>query len=210
MSVRPASSSDGRRGRRGRRAGQPDTRGDILDAARQEFAESGYDGATVRAIAGRASVDPALVHHYYGTKERLFAAALDFPLQPADVVERIVAGPPDQVGERAVRAILAVWGHAASRAPFLLLLRGAMSGEPGSRLLREFVHRVILVRVAAGITGPDAAVRVSAAASQLIGLAIVRYVVRLEPLASLSDDKVVELVGPTIQRYLDPAETPRT
>ncbi|MGL5909700.1 MAG: TetR family transcriptional regulator, partial [Phycicoccus sp.] len=193
-------------GRRGRRAGRPDTRSDILDAARHEFAESGYDGATVRVIADRAGVDPALVHHYYGTKERLFTAALEFPLQPAEVAERIVAGSPHQVGERAVRAILTVWGHPASRAPFLLLLRGAMSGEAGSRLLREFVHRALLVRVGAGVTGPDAAVRVSAAASQLVGLAIVRYVVRLEPLASLSDDEVVELVAPTIQRYLAPVE----
>ncbi|MGL4175907.1 MAG: TetR/AcrR family transcriptional regulator [Dermatophilaceae bacterium] len=207
MSVRPASSSDGRRGRR---AGQPDTRGDILDAARYEFAESGYDGATVRAIAGRAGVDPALVHHYYGTKEQLFAAATHLPLEPADVAARIIDGPTGEIGERAVRVVLAVWGHPASRAPFLLLLRGAMSSEAGSRLLREFVHRALLGRVAVGVTGPDAAVRVSAAASQLVGLAIVRYVLRMEPLASLTDDEVVELVAPTIQRYLGPAETSRS
>jgi AcrR family transcriptional regulator len=191
------------RGRAGRRPGGPDTRGEILSAARAEFAERAYDRASIRAIAGRAGVDPALVHHYFGTKEQLFLEAMELPFSPPDVAGEILTGPLDGAGERAVRAFFAVWGDPVRRAPILAMLRSAMSNEAAATLLRQFARRSILSRVVAGLDLPDRELRVEAAVSHLIGLALMRYVIRLEPLASISDAELVDLVGPVIQHYFD-------
>ncbi|RJK96063.1 TetR family transcriptional regulator [Vallicoccus soli] len=191
--------------RRGRRAGGVDTRGAILAAARQEFAAHGYDRASVRGIARAAGVDPSLVHHYFdGGKEQVFLAAMELPVDPATAVPALVAGPHDGLGERLVRFMLSVWGDPRSRTPFLALLRSATTSEAGALLLRQFVTRALLARIAATLDLPDRELRVEAAAAQLVGLALLRYVVRVEPLASASDDEVVALVAPTVQRYLSP------
>ncbi len=186
----------------GRRPGGPDTRGDILAAARHTFGERGYDGATVREIARRAAVDPALVHHYFGTKEGLFVAAMDLPLHPGEMLPGVVGGPPAGMGERAVRLFLGIWSEPATRAPFLALLRSATTNEASAALLRQFVRRAIIARVTVGMNGPDAPLRATLAASHLVGLALLRYVLRVEPLASADEEEVVALVTPTIQRYL--------
>ncbi|HEU0214171.1 MAG TPA: TetR family transcriptional regulator [Jiangellaceae bacterium] len=192
------------RGRAGRRPGGPDTRGEILSAARAEFSERAYDGASIRAIASRAGVDPALVHHYFGTKEQLFLEAMEVPFAPSEVVGEIFSGSMDGVGERAVRRFLAVWGDPVRRTPILAMLRSAMSNEAAAALLRQFARRTILTRAVAGLDLPDRELRVEAAVSHLIGLALVRYVVKIEPVASVSDDELAVLVGPVIQRYFDP------
>jgi AcrR family transcriptional regulator len=191
------------RGRAGRRPGGPDTRGEILSAARAEFAERAYDRASIRGIAGRAGVDPALVHHYFGTKEQLFLEAMEIPFAPPDVAGEIFAGPMDGAGERAVRTFVAVWGDPVRRTPILAMLRSAMSNEAAATLLRQFARRSILSRVVAGLDLPDRELRVEAAVSHLVGLALMRYVIKLEPLASISDDELVVLVGPVIQHYFD-------
>jgi AcrR family transcriptional regulator len=190
-------------GRSGRRPGGPDTRGEILSAARAEFSERAYDRASIRAIAGRAGVDPALVHHYFGTKEQLFLAAMEVPFAPSEVAGEIFSGTMDGVGERAVRSFLAVWGDPVRRAPVLAMLRSAMSNEAAATLLRQFARRTILTRAVAGLDLPDRELRVEAAVSHLIGLALVRYVVKLEPVASVSDDELAVLVGPVIQHYFE-------
>jgi AcrR family transcriptional regulator len=192
-----------RRGRTGRRPGGPDTRGEILTAARTEFGERGYDGASIRAIATRSRVDPALVHHYFGTKEQLFLATMEIPFVPSDIAEQIVTGPVESIGERAVRTFLQIWGDPMKRAPVLALLRSAMTHDLAAALLRQFASRVMLARVVGKLTIPDRELRVEAAVSQLVGIAILRYVVKIEPLASISDDDLVVLVGPVIQRYFD-------
>ena len=192
------------RGRAGRRPGGPDTRGEILAAARAEFSERAYDGASLRAIAARAGVDPALIHHYFGTKEQLFLAAMEIPFVPSEVAAQITDGPREAMGERAVRVFIATWGHPERRRPFLALLRSAMTHEAAAALLRQFAGRVMLVRVVAGLDLPDRELRAEAAVSHLIGIALLRYVVKIEPLASISDEELVALVGPVIQRYFDP------
>ncbi|MGA8112343.1 MAG: TetR family transcriptional regulator [Actinocatenispora sp.] len=187
--------------RRGRRPGQPDTREAILDAARRIFAEVGFDGASIRRIAGEAGVDPALVHHYFGAKDQLFTAALEVPINPARLVPEVVAGGTKGFGERLVGKFLRVWDGPAGPAT-AALLRSALSHEWSSRLFREFLTTEILGRALGELHLPDSDLRGSLIASQLIGLAMARYIIRVEPLAGLPAAQVVALVGPTVQRYL--------
>jgi AcrR family transcriptional regulator len=192
-----------RRGRVGRRPGGPDTRGEILAAARVEFSDRAFDGASIRAIAARAGVDPALVHHYFGTKEQLFLAAMDIPFVPSELAAQIVSGPIDTIGERAVRTFLLTWGDPVKRAPILALLRSAMTHDVAAALLRQFAARVMLARVVEGLQIADRELRAEAAVSHLLGIAVMRYVVRIEPIASATDEELVTLVGPVIQRYFE-------
>jgi AcrR family transcriptional regulator len=195
-----------RRGRTGRRPGGPDTRGEILAAARTEFGERGYDGASMRAIAARSGVDPALIHHYFGTKEQLFLAAMEIPFVPSEIAAQIVTGPIETIGERAARVFLETWGDPVRRAPFLAMLRSAMTHEAAAALLRQFASRVMLARVVEGLELPDRELRAEAVVSHLLGVAIMRYVVKIEPLATVSDEELVALVGPVIQRYFEVAD----
>jgi len=189
-------------GRRpGRRAGPTESRADILAAARRLFAERGYDGATIRAIAQEAGVDAALVHHFFGTKEQVFVAAMELPFQPADLLPQLVGGPREQVGERFVRVFLALWRDPERRAPVLALLRSATTNEQAAEMIRQFVTEALLTRLAGALD--ISPLRVTAAASQLVGLAMLRYLVGVEPLASADEEEIVHLVAPTIQRYLD-------
>ncbi len=184
----------------GRRPGSVDTRGQILAAARAEFAAKGYDGASVRGIARQADVDPALVHHYFGTKEKVFVAAMALPFDPAERLPQVLAGDPAQLGERLVRMFLEIWSEPDFRTPMLGMVRSAFTGEQGAKLLREFVGSALLGRVAqAGTVDP---LRVQTAAAQMVGVVILRHVVRLEPLASADEEEIVALVAPTVQRYL--------
>ncbi len=187
--------------RRGRRPGQPDTRETILAAARTVFGERGFDRATVRAIAAAAGVDPALVHHYFGAKDELFVAALRVPVNPARVLPRLLAGGLEGFGTRLVATFLSVWDGPAGPAA-VALLGSALSHEQSRRLFREFLTSQILRRALRELDRPESELRGSLIASQLMGLAMARYVVRVEPLASLPAARVVALIGPTIQRYL--------
>jgi AcrR family transcriptional regulator len=189
--------------RSGRRPGNPGTREAILAAARDIFAERGFDGASIRAIATSAGVDPALVHHYFGTKEQLFRATIDIPFNPQELLPQIAAGGAEGAGERLIALFLRVWDSPAGTAG-AALMRSAVNNEWTARLLREFVVTQILRR-AAGLLDLDPAqapLRTSLVASQMVGVAMVRYILRLEPLASAPPELVVALVGPTIQRYL--------
>lgn len=188
----------------GRPADGGDRRSLILEAAREEFAGKGYAAASVRGIARSAEVDPALVHHYFGTKEQVFVAAMELPFAPAELVPQILDGPADRLGERLVRTFLGVWASPEFRSPMLGMLRSAMTGEQGAAMLREFVGSALLGRIAtaAGPAGPADPLRLQAAAAQMVGVVILRHVVRLEPMASASEDDLVALVAPAVQRYL--------
>ena len=190
----------------GRRPGSPDTRTEILDAAGEQFAELGYDRASIRGIAAAAGVDAALVHHYFGTKEKLFLAAVAVPFDPISVTREIASAPSDFRGRQMVRTFLSVWENPVARTPALALLRSAMAHESAATLLRQFATRVMLSRVAPLIEGPDAELRAEAAISHMLGIAFARYVVKIEPLATASVNDLVELVGPTLQRYFDSPE----
>jgi AcrR family transcriptional regulator len=188
----------------GRRPGTADTRGEILDAARHEFAEKGYDGASVRGIARAASVDPALVHHFFGSKEQVFVAAMALPVDPADMVPDVLTGDPAQLGERFARAFLGLWSDPEFREPMLGLLRSATTSEAGAAMLREFVGTALLGRLAQNLDGPDVALRISTAAAQMVGVVLLRYVIKIPPLVTATDEEIIALVAPTLQRYLAP------
>jgi AcrR family transcriptional regulator len=192
------------RPRRGRRPAGSDTRGSIVAAARSEFAERGYDGTSLREVARRAGVDPALVHHYFGGKNSLFTAAMDLPMDPREGVAAVVAPGIDGVGERMVRLFLTVWDPPANREPMLGLLRSAVSHEDAARLLREFLLGALARPLAAATGDDDVELRASLVVSQRIGLAMGRYVVRIEPLVSASVDQHVARAGPVLQGYLVP------
>jgi AcrR family transcriptional regulator len=188
--------------RTGRRPGPTRTRGAILAAARAAFAARGYDAVSVRSVARSAGVDPALVHRFFGSKEELFVAALELPVAPSALVAAILADGPDGVGERLVRTLLTLWDAPGGFAPFLALVRGAVDNEAAATMLREFLSREVLGRIAA-VAAPDRPeFRASLAGSQVVGLAMARYIVRVPPLADADRDAIVAAVGPTIQRYL--------
>ncbi len=188
--------------RLGRRPGTTDTKGEILAAARAEFAANGYDGASIRRIARAAGVDPALVHHYFGSKEKVFVAALDFPFDPVQVIPAIVGEGPDGVGERVVRFILSILESPDGRQRMLAVVRSVLANEQASEMLRGFVVRELLGRVAAQMAVPDPELRANLAMSQVMGMVLVRYAVKIEPLASADVETVVSWLAPTVQRYL--------
>jgi AcrR family transcriptional regulator len=185
----------------GRPADGGDRRTAILAAAREQFAATGYAAASVRGIARQAGVDPALVHHYFGTKEQVFVAAMELPFQPGELLPQVLAGDPEGLGERLVRLFLGAWDNPDFRAPMLGMLRSAMTGEQGAAMLREFVGTALIGRVAEAV-GPVDPLRVQAAAAQMVGVVMLRHVVRLEPLASAPVDDVVALIAPAVQRHL--------
>jgi len=187
---------------RGRRPGSADTRARILDAARAAFAERGFDGATVRDVAARAEVDPALVHHYFATKQRLFVEAMELPVNFATAVPALLAGPPDEVGERFVRFVLSLWDRPDVRPLWLGLIRSATTDPVAAAMMRGLLEQGPLRVLANAIDRPDAALRASLAGSQFIGLILARYVVEVEPLASLDEERLIRLIGRTIQHYL--------
>lgn len=187
--------------RPGRRPGPTETRESILTAARTLFGERGYDGATIRAIAGQAGVDPALVHHFYGSKEQVFVAAMRMPFNPSDVVPRLLDGPREQVAERMLRFFLEVWKDPDGRAAFLGMMRSAMTNEQAAAMTRQFLRQTLLTRVVDALGVPP--LRAEAAMSHLIGTMLMRYVLRLEPLASAGEEELIGTIAPTLQRYFD-------
>jgi AcrR family transcriptional regulator len=196
--------------RTGRRPGAGGTEAKILAAARANFARVGYDGGTIRAIAAEAGVDPSLVLHYFGSKEGVFRAAVAFPVDPAQFVPQLLAPGLDGLGERLVRFFLETWDSPAGR-PLLALIRSVVASEDAAALLREFITREVLGRLATALRADQPRLRASLAASTLIGMAMLRYIIKLEPLASAKPEVIAGWLGPTVQRYLtDPSVSPRT
>ena len=194
--------------RTGRRPGAPGTRQTILDAARRRFATRGYDATSLRAIATDAEVDPALLVHYFGTKEALFVAATGFPALFSDLAARLRAGQVEDPPEAIVRTYLRAVDSDRSRNAILAQVRSAVSNEKAARMLREFLTAQLLSAVAELSGQPDAALRASLVAAQLVGIAMLRHVVRVRPLAGASEDEVVALVVPVVRAYLQPAGGP--
>jgi AcrR family transcriptional regulator len=197
----------------GRRRGESRTREAILDAARKRFGDHGYDGATIRGIASDAGVDPALVHHFYGTKERLFAAAMRLPVLPSEIITGVLGAERERLGEEfgprigeiLIGTMLRAWDVAGIRTAFLGLLRSAATTDQGVAMLREFVTSTIvasLTQVAGLSDDAEGRFRATLVASQVVGLGFARYVLGLEPLASATTGDLVAAIGPTVQRYL--------
>ena len=188
--------------RTGRRPGTPATRDAILAVARRQFATRGYEPTSLRAIAAAAKVDPALLIHYFGNKEGLFTAATGLPTR----LSELFAGPenasPRAFCESLVRGYLQFVDSDRSRNAILALVRSAVSNEKAAALLREFVTAELLPVIATYTKHENAPLRASLVAAQLIGIAMLRHVIRVEPVAQASPDEIVALVAPVIERYL--------
>jgi AcrR family transcriptional regulator len=188
--------------RRGRRPAGQGTRTALLDAAREVFSENGYEGATVRAIAARAGVDAAMVNHWFGGKDSLFAqSVLKLPFDPQKVVGTLLAGDRDTLGERIVRRFVMLWDSTAG-GTFPALIRSLASHDQAAKGLRDFLIEAILSRIIAGLDTDEPHLRASLCASKMIGIGMARYVAEFEPLASADVETVVAAVAPNLQRYL--------
>lgn len=188
--------------RPGRRPGKSETRTQILESARRAFSQNGFARTTVRAIATEAQVDPALIHHYFGSKEQLFTAAIALPLDPKKVLAPVHSSTSDQLGTSLLTAVLGVW-ESEHQAAILAAFRSAISGE-GTRLIQSFLLNIVLRDIIPRVDSPAGSgiIRAELVASQIAGLLITRYILELEPLKSLSVDALVPLVAPNLQRYL--------
>ncbi|GAA3676475.1 TetR family transcriptional regulator [Lentzea atacamensis] len=188
--------------RRGRRAAGEDTRAALLAAARETFVEKGYDGATVRAIAAKAGVDAAMVNHWFGGKEGLFAqSVLQLPFDPGEILKRLLDGPVEEAGERIIRTFVTVW-DATGGGTFAALIRSVTSQQEVANALRSFFINAIFKNLLTEIGAEQRDLRATLCATQMVGLGIVRYVVHFEPLASVDIDTVVRAIAPNLQRYL--------
>jgi AcrR family transcriptional regulator len=190
------------RARTGRRPGDSGTRDAIRDAARQQFARQGFDRTSMRSVALEAGVDPTLVSHFFGSKQRLFAEVMQLPFDPAQVLPHILAGDPAGIGARLAGFVVSVLSHPEGYERMTGLIRAAASEDAAAVAVRERVSRDILAPLAAGLGSDEPELRGSLAASQVVGLVMARHVVRIEPLASLPPDRVAALIAPTLQRYL--------
>lgn len=192
--------------RRGPRSQGGDTRAAIAAAARAEFAERGFSGATIRSIASRAGVDPALVHHYFGTKMDLFREVLSLTVDPqATVLPVVLAGPREQAGERIARTFLTAYDDPGFREPMLALLRSAMTDRQIAAMAGSLMQEALLPAVAGLALGPDRERRVALAMSHLMGVVVGRHVIGLAALQGPVEGLVAEL-APVVQRYLDGSE----
>ena len=187
--------------RTGRRVGAPGTREQIAVAARALFATVGYERATFRAIAAEAGVDPALVVHFYGTKESLFLEVMQLPPQVSDAFVRIAQGPRRQMGRRLAELVVGALENPATRPIVVGRIRCASSHPEAAGLVRETVTHD-LARLTGAIGGDEPDTRAALVGAHIVGIATTRYIVRVEPLASLAPERIVELLAPAFQRCL--------
>ncbi len=188
--------------RTGRRPGTPDTRDVILVVARRKFATRGYDATSLRSIAAEAGVDPALVIHYFGTKDELFAAATGLPSGLAARFGSLATLPLRDAVQAIVRTYLQLVDGDQSRNAILALVRSAVSNDKAAAMLREFLTAELLPVIARLAGHQDAPLRASLVVAHLIGIAVLRHVLRVEPLARATPDEVVALAAPAIEQYL--------
>lgn len=195
--------------RRGRRPGRTDTRGQILDVARRRFLAEGYHAVTLRSVAAEAGVDVALISYYFDSKKGLFGAALGLVANPPEILAAALPGNPATRPERVLRALLATWDD-AERGAELRLLVGAATQEPDlARLLAEVFEREMFARIAETLHGPHREQRAAAMGVQLAGVVFARYVLRVEPVASMSVDELVRHLRPGLNAALHPAQANR-
>lgn len=188
--------------RSGRRPGDSGTRGEILRAARRAFAMHGYRGTTMRMIAKEAEVDAALIHHFFTSKDGVYAASIEASFDIGMLIDKVLASSREEAAEVLVREFLAVWGNEESREPILAVLRSAVSYDEAADMLTNHIIKQSVGRIVAAFTSSDTELRATLISSQLIGMALLRYVLRAEPMASASPEVIAGWLVPTISRYL--------
>jgi AcrR family transcriptional regulator len=190
------------RKRPGRPRGASDTRERILVSARELFYRNGIHKTSIRAVAAAAGVDAALVHHYYGTKEQLFAAAVRIPIDPMDVIGPLREVPVEELGYKILSLLLPLWDSELG-AGFIATLRSILAGSEVN-LFRTFLQDVIAVEVGSRVDNPPGSgiIRIQFVASQLVGVIMARYILELEPFKSLPVEQIAQTIAPNLQRYL--------
>jgi AcrR family transcriptional regulator len=185
--------------KRGRRPGETKTRDAIVDAARRSFARAGYDRTTIRAVAQDAGVDPALVMHFFATKEHLFAAAIQLPFDAESEIAALREAGREHFGEGLARLFFRVWEDPATGGAMVSLLRSASSHEDAAQRMRDLLDARIVQPLAGALDAPEARLRASLVSSTLVGLGFARYVLRLEPIASADPEVLIPALGRTLQ-----------
>jgi AcrR family transcriptional regulator len=197
------------RRRPGRPPGESRTREAIAAAARRQFAELGYERTTIRGVATEAGVDPALVHHFFGSKQRLFLSVTELPIQPEDVLPGVLAGRRSEAGMRLARFSVELWENPEARDRLAGILRAAVSDPEAAQMARELATERFVDAISESLGVDDAPLRASLISSQGIGIAMARYILRVEPLASMAPEALIEAIAPTFQNYLTRPLTPR-
>ena len=195
--------------RSGRRPGESGTREAILAAAASQFADRGYDRASLRAIATDAGVDQKLIAHFFGSKQQLFVAAIGLPFNPADALQAVLAGDRQETGERLAALLVELLEQPDLHQRMTGVIRAAASEPDVALMMREFLTREVFGPVAKLLHADDGEFRVNLVGAQIVGLIMARYVAQIEPLASMSPRTVAAAIAPTLQRYLlEPLDLP--
>ena len=188
--------------RTGRRPGPSSTRAEITAAAARRFAAAGYDATSLRQVAADASVDPALVRRFFGDKEQLFTAVASALIDPERAVAAVAGGPPEAAGERLLRYFLSLLGDVSRPGPLLGVIRSAVTSEHAAGLLRRLLAEQVLREIAVSFPSGRPEFGAALAASQLVGLAVARYAVRLPPLTAADTEELISAIAPVLQYYL--------
>ena len=195
--------------RPGRPPGGSRTREQIAAAARRQFAELGYERTTIRGVAEEAGVDPAMVHHFFDSKQRLFLSVTELPFAPEEVLPDVLAGRRSEAGLRLARFSVDLWENPEARERLAGILRAAVSEPEAAQMARELATERFVSAISESLGVDDAHLRASLISSQGIGLAMARYILRVEPLASMDPDALVDAIAPTFQNYLTGPLGPR-
>ena len=188
----------------GRPRGKTGTRDVILAVARRRFADAGYDRTSARDVAAAAGVNPAMIRHYFGSKAELFRATMGWPFEPADIVRRVTECGRGEIGERLTRVFFEAWEEPESRAPLLAILRGAATHDESAHLVRQFIQGQVYAQIAASLAEPDAELRIDLAMGQLLGIAYLRHILQVEPIASTTMEDLIRRIAPVISGHLNP------
>jgi AcrR family transcriptional regulator len=178
------------------------TREAIAGASRRQFAELGYERTTIRGVAEEAGVDPALVLHFFGSKQKLFLSVMSLPFEPEQVLPEVLAGRRSQAGLRLARFVLDVLEDPRGRSVITGIIRAAASEPDAARIVREQVAGRIVSAISESLDVDDAPLRANLVASQIVGLVMGRYIIRVEPIASLDREALASAIAPNLQRYL--------
>jgi len=189
-------------------SGSDDITKQVLDAARAAYGARGYLNTTIKGVAAAAGVAPDVVRRYYDNREALFAAAMRLPVDPGTSIAQLLAPGIDGLGERMVRVTLRMLDDPETREQLTEMVRAGAGATRATASLREFFESAVVDRVVGFLGVPDARMRVTLATSYLLGIATTRYVLKVEPIASATEDEIVLLVAPAVQAALTTPTAP--